>query len=398
MSNSDYLKGWNEASLFLNRLDSLTKKIWIKNPEVKGGGYWQEREIAKEAAPKQKTTKRTKKEVFPSLKQKAKTTISPSPISQNIQPIQSKYINFFSPVSEYTAYSQPKVEQSIVDFEEKVRFNNFETLAIVDPKTGNLVYEQTGESHSVTVPWNETKKHLNCIRIHNHPSLANDNIKTNLTEEKINNEEIPIGFLGHGFSIADVVSAIRSGGTTRVTTLAYDYQLEIPETVIIPSLLAKNFSLRRYDLKHDKMNALFRQEISSFISEKQEETKQRLKQRKDVPLGTILARRKERPDSLVFICDSAHETMYDVFSQLNWNYKKMRNSTPDHQVKEQLLSQFSPASIPENAQVKQDAIESSLGDEDNFVNEVNWETRYGISDQIDVSFLSKEELKELEND
>lgn len=399
MAKSDYLYGWNEASSFVQRFDMAKKQIWIKNPKVEGGGYWQEREVSNA---KPLSNKRTRAKQTPSVsispatqspQLKSKIVISPDQpvVEDNPTPvIQSKYIDVFSPVSPYSPHKSPKVEQAITDFEEKVRFNNFETLGIIDPKTGNQVFEKKGDLRSIVTTVGETKKFTDCIRIHNHPGLGYSNIETDLTKEKIDEGRIAIGLLGQGFSSADIIEGIRTGGTLRVTALAYDYQLDIPEVAMIPSSLGKNFKLRRYDLKDERMNALFRQEMESFVKQKAEEIKVQLKKNdRNVPLGSVYARRKGNPSGLVIVCDSPHETSYNVFKELKWNYKKMRNSTTDEQVKEQLLSQFS--STKDN-KINKDSFELPLDSDDQVIDYID-----DYIDTVDSSDFSKEELLSIDN-
>lgn len=268
----------------------------------------------------------------------------------NTTPILSRHSLKFYPVQDYRQNPSPEVERTFVEFGAKVRFDRIETGLIIDPDTEEIVNEAKGESNSVTHDIEDLDQAKRYIQFHNHPSLANE-VNKPLTMERIEKGDYPVGFLGHGFSPNDVLVAIRDNLlSTRLTTLAYDYHLDLPEVAAIPSSLGKHFSQKRYSFKNEKERMLFYSEMKKFLKLQKQLTMDRLNANKDPAYKRmIFARRKDTPDRVSFVCDFPHEMLYPIFKQLGWNYRKMRNHTPDEEVKRQLFIQF-------GAEAKQDSL------------------------------------------
>jgi len=232
-----YLKGWQEALLILRedssvrsfsywdgRLDAsnlVKKKIWIKNPEVKGGGFFQERQVSSKVnIPKQKLKAKEKK--IP--KTKSVPFVHPSQMPE------------LSPVLPYTPHPNPQVEKQLQAFAEQHSLDRTETLAMIDPVTGRLIDKTTDNNETSVSHSKKMANKTNMVTIHNHPTIATFKERpflsgdAKLTKKQIKNGQYPDCLNGVAFSREDIRTALLTDESeAHVTTPAYHYVMKLPK-------------------------------------------------------------------------------------------------------------------------------------------------------------------------
>lgn len=415
-----YQQGWDEALLILKdkrqdselssfaywegRMDALNlikKRIWIKNPEVKGGGFFQEREVR----PTERRSSQRLKQALASIDEGRDLLSSiPSAPSDRVRPlrneeslrarlreidqeseikdragnikdkdkqestetfgqIKSKYMDMpeLSPVSEYRPHHNPEVEKSLQTFSQRNRFNDFETLNFIEEDTGKVLLNKKGEQYSVDISDEENKNANWNVSIHNHPGHGKEhNIK--LTEEKIESGDFPVYLLGESFSVSDLRgSLIGKENEMRVTALGYDYVMRFPEPNNVMSkhngvevLAYKERIINIHDMEDgegkdadDYDNAYYKFDLHSetfqieVLDEVLDEVDREIK-RKLIPQlikrhGQKAVLHKVSDEKEVYTFDYAHERMSRIARKFGWEYRKMRNNTPDSKIKEELL-------------------------------------------------------------
>lgn len=399
-----YQQGWDEALLILKdkrhdselssfaywegRIDALNlikKRIWIKNPEVKGGGFFQEREVR----PTERRSSQRLKQALASIDEGRDLLSSiPSTPRDRVRPLQneeslrarlreidqeseikdragnikdkdkqestetfgqikSKYMDMseLSPVSEYRPHHNPEVEKSLQTFSQRNRFNDFETLGFIEEETGKILLDKKGEQYSVSISNQEIKQANWNVSIHNHPGHGKDhNIK--LTKEQIENGDYPIYLLGQSFSEVDLITALKSKqNEMRVTSLGYDYVMRFPEPIsnqYNPKTKERTIKVideeygdeNEYDLDSDRFRIF---ELEFLIEDVDSEIRSDLIPQLIRKYGKDAIQHKTQEDEIVYTFDYAHERMSRIARKFGWEYRKMRNNTPDSKIKEELL-------------------------------------------------------------
>jgi len=401
-----YQQGWDEALLILKekrqdselssfaywegRMDALNlikKRIWIKNPEVKGGGFFQEREVR----PTERRSSQRLKQALASIDEGRDLLSSiPSAPSDRVRPLQneeslrarlreidqeseikdragnikdkdkqestetfgqikSKWGDLpeLSPTHEYEPHENPEVEKSLQAFSQKNRFNDFETLEFIDEDTGAVKLSKGGEQFSVDISSKEQKLGEWGVSIHNHPTTA-DPKHLKLTDENINQGNFPHYLLGDSFSNADLMLSLKTNqNEMRVSALGYDYVMKFPkpETTVYPNGRSKKERILETDLMEyssDKPNdmALYANvELQSVIASANRDIQRNLIPQLQKKYGeqSIVVQLGDRE---IYCFDYAHEVMTRVAKELGWEYKKMRNNVPDSKIKEELLRRY----------------------------------------------------------
>lgn len=399
-----YQQGWDEALLILRdkrqdselssfaywegRMDALNlikKRIWIKNPEVKGGGFFQEREVR----PTERRSSQRLKQALASIDEGRDLLSSiPSAPRDRVRPlrneeslrarlreidqeseikdragnikdkdkqestetfgqIKSKWGDLpeLSPVSEYRPHHNPEVEKSLQAFSQKNRFNDFETLEFIDENTGEVLMNKKGEKYSVYTSGEEEKQAKWNVAIHNHPNHEKDR-PFKLTREQIENGDYPINLLGESFSESDVIVALRSNqNEMRVTALGYDYVMRFPEPISTspynPNVKERTIKIidEEYgdEREYDSNSSLLGVEIEFLMRNIDAEMRTNL-------IPSLIRRHGENAVCLktedgeaTYSFDYHHEKMTRLAKTLGWEYRKMRNNTPDSKIKEELL-------------------------------------------------------------
>jgi hypothetical protein len=403
----NYQKGWNEALLILRtdtsdticpslaywegKMDAfnrIKKRIWIKNPEVKGGGFFQEREVS----PVERKSNQRLKQALASLEEGRDLLSSiPSAPRDRVRPlhnaeslraklnaiddeseirdkagnikdknkqesaetfgqIKSKYVDApeLSPISEYRPHHNPEVEKSLQTFSQKNRFNDFESLNFIDENTGEILLDKKGEESSVSITDQEIKQVAWNVSVHNHPSNGRDQ-KIKLTEEQIDNGDYPIFLLGQSFSDSDLKSALKSKeNEMRVTSLGYDYVMRFPEPIsnsYNPNTKERTIKItneeygdeNEYELNSDRFRIF---ELESLMDNIDTEIRIDLIPQLIKQYGEDAVFSDTQGDGGIYTFDYAHEKMSRIAQKLGFEYKKMRNNTPDSKIKEELLRRY----------------------------------------------------------
>lgn len=113
-----------------------------------------------------------------------------------------------------------EVERIVLHEEEKIRHNNYESAAIVDSETGEVLTRISGEQKSVDIDAKDLKKIKNNIITHNHPTAS---IVRSLPEDCE-------AARGSSFSLQDIQTATYfEAKEIRVTSSAYTYSMKPPK-------------------------------------------------------------------------------------------------------------------------------------------------------------------------
>lgn len=309
------------------------------------------------------------------------TTIKHNPATNPASPSKENQVIKINPKSEdwselspsvlYNSLSNSLLENKIDEIEKKIRQDSIESLfsigtqsSIENKKIRPIIhFSAQGAENNVSVDENELDRIYNknygidrdAIFLHNHPALFNNKMLINplkLTEEKIQNGDFPAILMGHSFSNTDILSSkYYKMKNIRVTTLAYDYTLEMqdeyPDEIIA---IAKS---KRYNLKipeHEQaflkafLNMCEREvvEKTKLISQKYGHTNTSIEIRLEYPQFQKYSQRtfQESDKIIVPTFDFSHETITLASQRLGWKYQKMRNSTSDTEIKNFLLNNY----------------------------------------------------------
>ncbi|MCL2074155.1 MAG: hypothetical protein FWH18_09550 [Marinilabiliaceae bacterium] len=174
-----------------------------------------------------------------------------------------------------TAY--PNATKNVVAFEESIRKNSFETIAVFD-KEGNILLQNSGNEKGAAVPI--TVNIENGIFTHNHPTLPEDG---------------RYGRIGTSFSDIDIYHAIKfNQAEVRVVTETSTFSMKRPNS-------GWNVSANEFQSAYNSENKIVTDDLLNRLRYK-----------------------KTTYDKIIVTID--HKIMKNLSKKYVWEYSKMKTS------------------------------------------------------------------------